>query len=75
MRSALLEVRVERHKRALEHHVGERDERQGLRDDHAAEAVELPVEVEHPGDQTISAEKDDERQGEQYGGRSTGPAR
>ncbi len=62
---ALLEIGVERHQGAFDHHVGERDEGQRLGDDNAAEAVELPVEVEHPGDEAVTAEQDDEREGEQ----------
>ena len=65
---ALLEIGVERHHGAFDHHVGERDEGQGLGDDDAAEAVELPVEVEHPGDEAVPAEEDDEREGEQVRG-------
>ena len=65
---ALFEIGVERHQCAFDHHVGERNEGQGLGDDDAAEAVKLPVEVEHPGDEAVATEQDDEREGKQVRG-------
>ena len=65
---ALLEIGVERHQCAFDHHVGERNEGQGLGDDDAAEAVELPVEIEHLGDEAVAAEQDDQRKGKEVRG-------
>ena len=62
---ALLKVGVQRHQRALDHHVGERDEGERLRNHDAAEAVKLPVEVQRPGYEAIAAEEDDQRKGEE----------